>query len=100
MSTTQQEPLVDQTTEPTEGDGEKESKEKDKASEREYVVLEQRTKDGPWSEVKRVEAGTVKEALDSLGDKSTATSSYVAVAERYWRPLSPTVETTTTVVWQ
>ena len=90
MSTTTQEPLVAPETEAAEP-------EKEKASEREYVVLEQRAKDGPWVEIKRVDAGSVKEALESLGTDMNQAARYVAVAERYWRPATPTVETTTTV---
>lgn len=92
MSTTQQqEPLVGP-SEPTEP-------EKDKAgtSTREYIILEQRTKEGPWVEIKRVTASDVEGALNSLGEDLNQASKYVAVAERYWRPASPKVETTTTV---
>jgi len=95
MSTTEQEPLV-APAEPTEP-------EKDKAgsSQREYVILEQRSKDGPWTELKRVVAGDVDAALNSLGEKSmNQGASYVAVADRYWQPRSPKVETVTTVTWQ
>ena len=92
MSTTQQEPLV-APTEPTEPE-----KDKTGTTTREYIVLEQRAKDGPWNEVKRVTASDVEGALNSLGDRPQARqSSYVAVAERYWRPATPKVETTTTV---
>lgn len=77
--------------------------EKDKAgtSQREYVVLEQRSKDGPWIEVKRVKASDVDSALNSLGENSmNQGASYVAVADRYWQPRSPKVETVTTITWQ
>lgn len=75
---------------------------KDKgSSQREYVVLEQRAKDGPWVEIKRVTAGDVDAALNSLGESSmNQNASYVAVADRYWQPRSPKVETVTTVTWQ
>jgi hypothetical protein len=94
MSTTQQEPLVAPTA-PTEP-------EKDKAgtSQREYVILEQRAKDGPWTRIKNVTASDVDSALSSLGDDASATASYVAVAERYWQPKSPLIETQTTITWQ
>lgn len=97
MSTTTQEPLDVETEETT---PEPEEKDKPGTSEREYVVLEQVSKGGPWNEIKRVTATDVSGALNSLGDKSKQTSSYVAVAERYWRPLSPQVETQTTITWK
>lgn len=89
MSTTTQEPLdVEETAEP----------EKDKAtSTREYVVLENRGPSSGWMEVKRVTASDVEGALNALGEDLKPGAKYVAVAERYWRPATPTIETTTTV---
>lgn len=97
MSTIQQDQLAP--TEPTEPQEPESDKDKG-TSEREYVILEQRAKDGPWSKVKNVTASDVKSALSSLGDDASPTASYVAVAERYWQPLSPKVETQTTITWQ
>ncbi len=76
--------------------------EKDKSgtSSREYVVLEQRAKDGPWVIVKRVTAADADSARTSLGDEASPTAAYVAVADRYWQPKSPKVETQTIVTWQ
>lgn len=90
MSTTTQEPLIE--TESTEPE-----KDKTGTTTREYVVLEQRAKDGPWVEVKRVTASDVEGALNALGVDLKQDTKYVAVAERYWRPATPKVETTTTV---
>lgn len=93
MSTTEQQPLVadEEATEP--------EQEKSGSSSREYVILEQRAKDGPWVELKRVVAGDVDAALNSLGENMNQGASYVAVADRYWQPRSPKVETVTTVTW-
>jgi hypothetical protein len=91
MSTTTQEPLV--APEPSA----EQEKDKTGTTTREYVVLEQRAKDGPWVEVKRVTASDVEGALNALGTDLKQDTKYVAVAERYWRPATPKVETTTTV---
>jgi hypothetical protein len=89
MSATQQEQLGTP-TEPTEPE-----KDKDKgASTREYIVLEFRGAQSGWAEVKRV---TASDALSALGEDLKPTAKYVAVAERYWRPATPKIETTTTV---
>lgn len=93
MSATQQEQLG--TPEPTEPEKEKD---KDKgASTREYIVLEFRGPQSGWAEVKRVTASDVEGALSALGEDLKPTAKYVAVAERYWRPATPKIETTTTV---
>lgn len=94
MSVTPQEPPV-APAEPTEPEQEKSG-----SSSREYVILEQRAKDGPWVELKRVTASDADSARGSLGDQASATASYVAVADRYWQPKSPKVETQTTITWQ
>ena len=67
-----------------------------KSSSREYVIFEQRSQK-TWEEVKRVNAPDVETALESLGSSLKQTSKYVAVAERYWKPAKPTVETHTTI---
>lgn len=67
------------------------------SSSREYIVLEQRAGSGPWTEVDRVTAADVDGALNALGERLKADNKYVAVAERYWRPATPSVETVTTV---
>ena len=92
MSTTEQEPLVAETevAEPEKSAGPRD---------REYVILEQRAKDGPFTIIKRVTANDVDAALNSLGDNMNQGASYVAVADRYWQPRSPKVETVTTITW-
>lgn len=94
MSTTQQEQLgASLPTQPVEKEKEKEKP----SSTREYIVLEQRSGGGPWNEIKRVTASDVEGALNALGASLKQDTKYVAVAERYWRPATPKVETTTTV---
>ncbi len=73
-----------------------EPKDKTGSSSREYVILFQRS-DKVWEELDRVTATDVEGALNSLGSKLDPNKKYVAVAERYWRPASPEVETVTTV---
>lgn len=68
---------------------------KSKSSVREYVVFEQRQQG--WVEMKRVTASDVEGALNSLGVELKQTTKYVAVAERYWRPAQPKIETQTTI---
>ena len=93
MSTTEQEPLIEP-TEPTEP-------EKDKAStQREYIILEQRAKNGPWTEVKRVVATSAESSIRSLGSDLKQETKYVAIPERNFRPVSPKVETRTTISLQ
>lgn len=71
------------------------STDKPKSSEREYVVLEQRSQG--WVEIKRITAGSQDAALRSLGTDLKQNLKYVAVPERNWRPAQPKVETRTTI---
>lgn len=69
----------------------------DRSSTREYVVFEQGAREKIWNEVKRVTASDVESALSSLDKDLKQGTKYVAVAERYWKPATPTVETQTTI---
>lgn len=68
---------------------------KPKTSEREYVIFEQRS--NGWFEIKRVTASDVEGAINTLGKELKANTKYTAVAERYWKPATPKVETHTTI---
>jgi len=69
-----------------------------KSSAREYVVLKQAAKGGPWAEVKRVEATGADAAIRSLGQDGLEDGvTYVAVPSRSWNPVKVEVKTTTTI---
>lgn len=66
-----------------------------KSSLREYIIFEQRSQG--WFEVRRVTASDVEGAINTLGKDLKQNTKYTAVAERYWKPATPKVETHTTV---
>lgn len=75
---------------------ESEIEDEKKDSSRDYVILE--TVDGDlWKKVTTVRASSVESALRSLGAALESKKKYVAVPARNWKPVTPNVETKTTI---
>jgi hypothetical protein len=92
MSQTQIAPTGTATTGDTSQNPEKETKD----SSRDYVILEQGGQT-MWKELKVVHATSVESAIRSLATELKSGSRYVAVPKRNWNPVSPKVETKTTI---